>query len=93
MSERQSTAVAELRQQFGDILDIPADDRLAWLMNCAITDADMEPLFMSVVTQKNHFSKAKQDDIHTLAAGIDTHPETIDAEVNAYAEMFRVDVP
>ena len=93
MSERQITAVTELRQQFGDILDIPADDRLAWLMNCAITDSDMEPLFMSVVTQKNQFSKAKADDIDTLAAGIETHPLPIDAEVDAYAEMFRVDVP
>jgi hypothetical protein len=46
-----------------------------------------------VVTQKNQFSKAKQDDIDALAAGIDTHPVPIDAEVNAYAEMFRVDIP
>ena len=94
MSDRQITAVAELRAQFGDIMDIPADDRLAWLMNCAITDADMEPLFMSVMTQKNQFQRAtRESELDELAAGIDAHPSPIDAEVNAYAEMFRANVP
>lgn len=53
LTDEQKALVSDLRQTSGDILDIPADDRLAWLLNFAIgDDADFQYLAKEVSRQE-----------------------------------------
>ena len=87
MTDEKREQVKELRRDFGDILEIAEDDRLAWFVNFAMPDGEELGLLMkSAVTQKNEFLGI-DDALDTIPEISGAEPNS--AEVAAYANSFR----
>lgn len=86
MTDEKRAQVEQLRREFGDIMDIAEDDRLAWFVNFAMPDGEELGLLMKcAMTQRNEFLPL--DTLAELPELDGAEPNS--AEVAAYANSFR----